>query len=270
MRTDISRIGDVVVIEVARENREWGFNPCADGTHAVILGFSEIYYGRTQNFGTKPGVYANHFWPKLRIMETGQEFTLCAAHLSGLVDVEEQKRRCQQPYQDRNEFLRELPETPFWESDVVRGEGRQQVVTRVNYGALQRKTDNGSPWPVYEVSDPFDNGGFRSFPEESLTLVRRGPVWNILHGIPVVYGSLEEEAKLQQSMGFTQEVKNPASGDYAWTKDEVLAALRDGIAHGFTVGDKLFGAGITHSAIRFDDVELGQRVAALTLSGFGV
>lgn len=43
MIDELMRVGDEVAITIPQENREWGYNPCPDGTKAIILGFSEIY-----------------------------------------------------------------------------------------------------------------------------------------------------------------------------------------------------------------------------------
>jgi hypothetical protein len=274
MRSDILVIGDIVTIEVAKENREWGYNPCPDGTIAEVLGFSEIAYGRLHNFGSKPGVYTNRHWVKLRAVTLPKDspvntHPIGIHHIAGLADPEEAARRAKQPYMDK-EFLRELPETPFWESDVVMVEGEQRVITRIDYGSLASKTVHGSPYPAYEVSDSLDAGWHQSFPAESMTLVWRGPVWNLAHGIPVTFASVEEEAKLASKMGHTKEARNPASGNYGWTHEEVLAALQQGTVHGLSVGRSPFSGGMYENAILFDDAELGERVRQLTLKGFGL
>ena len=59
MLGELMRIGDRVTVQIAKENREWGYNPCPDGAKAKVLGFSEIAYTRILNFGHKPGIYEN-------------------------------------------------------------------------------------------------------------------------------------------------------------------------------------------------------------------
>ena len=43
------RIGDVLLIAVLQENREWGFNPAPDGTEVKLVGWSETTYGHIDN-----------------------------------------------------------------------------------------------------------------------------------------------------------------------------------------------------------------------------
>jgi len=57
MIDDTVRIGDEVIVTIPKENRDWGYNPCPDGTKATVLGFSETHHSRIDELGIKPGVY---------------------------------------------------------------------------------------------------------------------------------------------------------------------------------------------------------------------
>jgi hypothetical protein len=85
------RVGDEVAITIPQENREWGYNPCPDGTKATILGFSEIHYGRLGNFGFKPGVYVNRACVNVRLPD-GKEYSEYSGRLE-LTDKDEYERR---------------------------------------------------------------------------------------------------------------------------------------------------------------------------------
>ena len=39
------KVGDVVTVKVAKENREWGYNPCPDRSKGVVKSFGEISLG---------------------------------------------------------------------------------------------------------------------------------------------------------------------------------------------------------------------------------
>ncbi|MDA2922976.1 hypothetical protein MYX07_06970 [Patescibacteria group bacterium AH-259-L07] len=294
MIDELMRIGDEVVITIPRENRECGYNPCPDGTKATILGFSEIHYGRLGNLGLQPGVYVNRAWTNLRL-EDGREHTEYTYRLE-LTDKDESNRRLaefrkrqqENPDNWRNkEFLRELPETPFWEGDFVRVRGRSAVtsvysemppehdpdvfqIIGIDYRYLTEKTQVGTKYPAYNISDKLGSGWHTSASEDDMVLVERGPVWKLYHDEPITFDDIKEEASFFESLGHTEEVRNPANGLYKWTKEEVLEAIQRGIIHGFSVSSGLFGSGPSISATRFRNEELGARVAQATLEGFGL
>jgi len=227
MIDELMRIGDEVVITIGKENREWGYNPCPDGTKATILGFSEIYHGRLGNFGMKPGIYVNRAWVKLRL-EDGRGHTEWSGRLE-LTDRRKSSRRLakfhkqtqKNPGNLRNkEFLRELPETPFWEGDFVRVHGRSVVtsgynevpperdpdvfqVIGIDYNHLDGKTQIGTRYPAYSISDGLGSGWHASASEDNMTLVERGPVWKFYHGERPSFRDIKEEAYFFETLGAT-------------------------------------------------------------------
>lgn len=272
MRNELFQVGDKVTITIPAENREWGYNPCPDGTVATIISFSEMAWGRTYNCGMRPGIHLNRAWANLRL-EDGQEILENTGRLTLLALPEEIEQRSQAFYsvpEDHNAgFLRELPETPFWEGDLVRvdfqGALRDLVVQRIDYDCLDRLCNNGSPYPCYALSDE-SHGWSVGYPINKMTLVERGKVWRYYHYEHLTFRNLREEFNFFASLGHTSEVQNPATGFYKWTKEEVLQAIREGLVHGFRM-DGLFGEP-SISALWFRDEELGKRVAAETLKGF--
>ena len=294
MIDELMKVGDEVTITIHKENRDWGYNPCPDGTRATILGFSEIHYGRLDNFGHKPGVYVNRSGVKLRF-EDGREHTEWSGWLELTDKVEYEQRlaafrKHQQENPDNwrsNIFLRELPETPFWEGDFVRVSRRSAVMSvfrelppdrdpdvfqiiRIEYHYLTERTQFGTKYPAYNISDKLGAGWYTSASEDDMTLVERGPVWKFYHNEPITFASLTEEASFFESLGHTEEIRNPASGLYSWTKEEVLEAIRSGLVHGFTISGGLFGSRPSIVARRFKNEDLGRRVAQATLEGFGL
>jgi hypothetical protein len=276
-------IGDIVTLSIDPESRAWGCNPYPDGTVATVIGFGESTWGRVGNCGLKPGTHLCRSAVKCRL-EDGRVETASSVNVE-LQDSEEYARRKAgykyDPDKDRNaDWLRDLPETAFWEGDVVRfknpckdvrfGEVHptKRVIQRVNYHHMTQTCNDGSPYPFYDVSDSLNGGWHCSAKEQDLELVERGNVWKHFYGEPLTFADLKEEANFFTSLGHTTEVRNPANGLYKWTLEEVLQGIRDGIVHGFTMGGGWFGSAPSICATRFHNEELGRRVAAETLKGF--
>lgn len=289
------RPGDDVVITIPKENREWGYNPCADGTIGKILGFSEISYGRIGNFGNKPGVYVNRCWVKLRL-QNGNEHTEYSGRLE-LVDKVEYARRLAELHQfqaanpgepPKSEFLRDLPESQFWEGDLVRVHNRLGIpislvgsspdsdpnifmVVSVDYDRISEEAKMiGRSYQAYDISPKAGAGWRISVSKEELTLVERGRVWKHYNNEPISFSDIKEEASFFDSLGHTDEVRNPVNSLYCWTKEQVLDAIREGTVHGFSVASGFFGAAPSIRAIRFRNEDLGRRVAKATLEGFKI
>ncbi len=289
MISDLARIGDKVTVHIPAENREWGYNPCPDGTKATILSFAEIHYGRLQTFGNKPGVYENTSWANI-LLETGKTHCEMTGRLR-LINEKEEKRRLaslrrahkKNPdlWPPSSKFIRDLPETKFWEGDIVKipemthhlkgwsDEGTENFqVVSIDYNYIDQKTDYGLPYPFYVVSSSIGAGWSMSARESQMILVERGPVWKHYHNEPIEFKDISEEASFFSRLGHTDEVRNPDTQTYSWTKDEVLSAIRNDIAHGMSISGGLFGGGASVRAIRFRDEDLGKRIAKATLEGF--
>lgn len=296
MMGDLLEVGDEVTITVDNESREWCNHP-PDGTKARVVGFGEMHWSRICNFGIKPGFYLNRCYVKL-ILESGQEHTEYYDHLK-FVDKQKEARRVaefRKQSENRNnnwryerDFLRDLPETPFWEGDKVRLRDQVEsstiatvfsvilpqghnphefMITVINYDHLTKFTEDGRKFPAYDISYGFGLGLCTSENEDEIELVERGKVWKFYHNEQIVFSNLKEEANFFAMLGHTEDIRNPATSDYAWTKEEVLDAIRSGLVHGF----KMSGSGEESwiSAMRFRNEELGRRVAKATLEGFNV
>jgi len=248
-------VGDRVKVTIPKENREWGYNPCPDGAEGTIIKFDEIAYGRVNNCEKKPGIYENKCWCSLEL-EDKSIIHISTFHLDGKFSTMDSK------------FLRDLPETPFWEGDFVSCKNKDGVfqIVRINYDRINAKINDGGPYPIYEISDSFTAGWHQAFSADEISLLKRGAVWKYFHGEEIEFPNLKEEAEFFTRLGKTQEVRNPSNNIYSWTKDEVLKAIEDGIVHGFTMGG-LFNPNRIN-AIWFEDEELGKRVARATLEGF--
>ncbi|MFA5188892.1 MAG: hypothetical protein WC460_06020 [Patescibacteria group bacterium] len=294
MYDQLMRVGDEVIVTIPKANRQWGYNPFPDGTRATIIGFSEIHYGRLGNFGLKSGVYVNRHWVQLKL-KNGTEHTEFSQRLS-LVDKAEYERRLKEFIAKKaetnnderdEEFIRDLPETPFWEGDFVRVHGRSRVtsvysemppekdpdvflIIGIDFHYLNEKTASGTKFPAYKISDKFSSGWNTAASEDEMELVERGPVWKFYHNEPISFSDIKEEATFHDRIGQTESIRNPKNGLYSWTKEEALEAVKSGLAHGFSMSGGIFGNGPHISVQRFRDENVGMRIAQATLEGFGL
>jgi hypothetical protein len=277
--------GDVVVINIGAEGREWGYDPAPDGAKATVLGFSEIDYGWANQFGRKPGMYINHHWVKIRL-EDEREFTISSGYLE-MADKEEFKKRDAACRDHRGHavwkevWLRELPETAFIEGDRVTGPSIRSrhdfpngiaTVTMVRYNNIgQFCSDNVTPMGIYSFSDKWPSGwstGAYWADEQELELVERGWVWKYHNNVPIEFPDLTSKANFYKSLGLCDEVRNPACDLYKWEIDEAVDAIYSGLGHGISGDHGLFGSGYRTSVFRFHDEELGEQVRQLTMKGF--
>lgn len=278
--SELLQIGDEVIFRIDSETRDFTdtYDNVPDGTKGVVCGFYNaiIYYGRTNVLITPPGAYyqrgAVSVW-----LPDGR--TVPGNYHIEMVDREEETRRSLS-MRDANGLLHaemvrlgDLPPTPFWESDKVlvhlpnHGD-EMMTIGNIEYRSMYACRNDGSPWPFYSVH--WETGGTTSAEESWIELLERGPVWKFYHGEPLTFSDLKEEATFFESIGHSEEVRNPANSLYSWNLEEVIAAIQDGTVHGFRMSPGLFRSRPSISARRFKDVDLGRRVAQATLEGFGV
>jgi hypothetical protein len=254
-------IGDQVVTK--------GLANFPDDTKGTVVGFGTVAYGRTNVYGVEPGVYTDFYTAKVNLEipngPTGP-FLVKITNLALRGDpadlaAREVTRRmvsnlpAAEAILLHREKIGELKPS-YYEHDRIHTlfEGLGTIV-RVEY--------NRDPVAYTVLMDETDQqrvvAGF------NVGLERRGNVWKHEHGGILVFNSLLEEGNFFISSGDAQEIKNPATGDYSWTSNDVLRAIRDGDADGFT-NDRVFG----YIVYRYDDRELGGRIANLILSGHGL
>lgn len=265
------KIDDQVIVNIPSENREWGYNPCPDGTIAtIVMPYTEIYYSRINKCGRKPGVYKNTNWTVIRL-PNGKTYAEYTSRLQ-LVDQKEAKSRLRESQNPNgkkldssNLFIRDLPETRFWEGDFV-------TVNNGDYQGIHQITSidykySSTPTPAYWLSTSLTSVRHIFASEANLTLVKRGPIWKYYHHEPIEFKDPEEKADLHLLLGLFDDVRNPKNNLYCWTLDEVLEAVKDGLVHGFSVLN-LFSSSASISAFKFHDEELGAQISQMTLSGF--
>lgn len=287
----LHEIGDIVEIHVEEESRGWGYNPCAEGQRAEVIGFSEITFGHVNNCGHRPGVYENHSWVKVRFIPDGKEHTELSSRLKFVEEGLYEKRMSakQEWFRTHGEnawklereaqFIRPLPETRFYVGDLVKVRPSERVnfpgmpenvamIGHVDYHNIGEKRCDGSPMPIYTLSDTIGAGGYIGADEERLELHERGKVWRDAHGLPVVHDTLEDAAKFEFMLGRTDEVRNPVSENYAWDQPDIIDGLRAGIIDGFAGSAGMFGSKTSLHCHRFHNTELGAAVRAHTLETF--
>lgn len=187
---------------------------------------------------------------------------------------------------DNSVRIQDLPETKFYEGDVVESqterfhasnEGFEFVISRINYSFTQymqeANDDRGQlydgTWIDPKTGEYARRGSLIGVCDKHYNLVRRGNVWKHYHGETPEFRSLVEEATFYSSLGYRQEVRNPASGLYLWSLEEFKQAVKDGIVDCMTMGGLL----LPHdriNAYRFINRDLGERLRQETVKGFSL
>jgi len=166
---------------------------------------------------------------------------------------------------DNIERTGDLPETPFWELDIVFYQGKRYRIHHIDYNQWGPERRHCYSMEEVDENNVYMRSGMTTVEPDDLTLVERGNVWKEAHGEPLSFHSLEEQTSFEINMGRSDEVRNPLTNLYHWTKEDVLQALRDGIVDGFHVGDT-FDKRIT--ARKYHNKEFGDKLRHATLVGF--
>jgi hypothetical protein len=279
--TELLRVGDEVVFKVDAERRAWTdtYKDVPDGTKGVVCGFYDavIYEPRIPVLVHQPGVY--HCKGSVSVWLADGRIVPGDWSIEMVDKVEEKRRDATMRdnhgiFQTERVRLGDLPATKFWEQDKVRvrfpqdGSEEEMTICQIDYYHMHERRDDGSPWPFYKVEHP--KGWSTSAEETWITFVDHGNVWKYYNHQPLSFAGIKEEAEFFQLVGQTEELRNPANDIYSWTAEEVLAAITNGTAHGFSVSSGFFGSGPHIGAKRFKDEALGKRVAKATLEGCAV
>lgn len=247
-------IGDNVVLNIPNDNWDWGYRPVEkqNGTIAKVLGFDKIHYSRINNFGNKPGVYVNRAWVIVEVPNK-EPFSISSC----FVETEKPRKKIEK------EFLRDLPETKFYEGDYVSTQEYPEImIVGVEF------VKNNSEYYTYRISDGFNSGWYTSVKEPEIELIKRGNIWKYYHNEFINFKNIEEEANFHKLLGLFIEVKNPNNNLYSWTKDEVLQAIKEGIVDGFSVEGNVLTNKSSIMAIKFNDKNLGNKLRNVMLKNF--
>lgn len=236
-------IGDDVVLDL----KDRKIKGVSDGETVTILRFLELHEGRTVGIGIPPGLWTNYAWAIVRDARGTEHeistYDLLPAPGHDIVRV-------------GRELIRELPDTPFWEDDVVEVfDGRRGYVSTIDYLEVEKP---GSDRPVYQVRF---SGSSQSFHRRSLDLVERGNVWKFYHGEEMEFESAADEASFYHRISHATSVTNTAQGTSTFPWEQAVEVLRNGEAdmiwHNWAVATS--DPGYNVECYTIDDPEVGER-----------
>lgn len=216
-------IGETVIVSVAKENREWGYNPAPDGTKAKIIRFEEMYVSRKHG---KPGVYFNKSWPVIQLPD-GKELQLSGFHLDHEDPISAKERK--KTDNSSKIFVRELPTLPFWEDDIVShtrsGLDFLCKIHRIDYEENK-----------YEIMR--EDGVSMQVTADQISLVRRGNYWAKENDpSKLFFASIQEEISFFIGCHEIKEVHNK-NNMYTSSLDEGIEQFNSGAAD-YISGDRM-------------------------------
>ncbi len=301
MLESILRAGDRVRMKMDSEARSYGRKGVTDGTLGTVTGRKRvegIIENRYPLYSREPGIYARDTvilvtWDKYPkgVDPTDQEYNCVSAISLEPADTfykEYQARYAKEwavrlPNGELNpnfdtikerdrldnlERIGDLPETKFWELDIVSWKGKRYRIHSISYNGWGPEKRHCYSMEEVDENNVYKRNGSLTVEPRELILIERGNVWREGHGEPLVFHSLEEEIRFAINMGRANEVRNPKNDLYSWSLEEVLQAIRDDIVDGFTGSTGLFSDQKRLSARRFEDRNLGERIRQKTLDGF--
>ena len=80
---DLIQISDKVVVEIPQESRDWGYNPCPNGTKGVVIEFDKSTYDDKLAADCDlpcGGIYLNSSWVNIKL-ENGETININASML---------------------------------------------------------------------------------------------------------------------------------------------------------------------------------------------
>lgn len=284
--------GDEVIVarqaDFGRDGYEQPLPP--DGTRAWVVGHTTYFNFVGHNNGhLEPGVYRRHGHAVYQYFdaEGKQQFGHLNPHQLIFADplIEKHQDRREGPIWDMyhdGTRVADLPETSVMVGDIVKVSGRVAASFR-QWDGLARV--DGVEYHWNSIMDQFDpngtglyrltpiEGGFTTTANESeVALHERGNYyWNLHDKSKLKFADLKEKAGFYKSIGKSVELRNPASGNYAWGLDEALDYLSQGRGAGFVNPIALFGArpnGFVHLFDFPDLPALAKEIREETLRGF--
>lgn len=285
MREELIEVGERVWVELDADGEYNLPQFSVIRKEAIVIGFGLFYCGRV-NQSLPPGVYRNR--SKVEVcFENGRQ-CFVGSECIYPIDRESYVRRIDSLRQDRrnfeekaaDDFLCDLPDTLFWEGDLVRLKGGYLgqngfepereifVVDRIYYGPIDG-AQSDKIWPVYFISSVYEELR-KTVGENDLELIERGRVWKFHHKDLIIFSSMEERIEFLRSIGQTQPVRNPRDNSPDWQREDLILAMESGAVHNFRVicgpldeSDRLL-------AERFLDEDFGRIVAKKRMALFGI
>lgn len=292
---EVLEVGDKVKVVLPRGSRASDIIGYSHRDVGSVVGFDENYVPRIWQLGVRPGVYLNRCYPMVEFNTRLGESVVSVSdsHLEPVdgrhftAKIKKYKAEGWEERRGRKEgrnFIRELPDTPFWEGDVVKlkkpvtGLPREGVVRKINFYMADGQDPEGKLGSPYVIGESLDVTGGISMGahENDLDLLMRGDVWRYYHRKAIFWKSLKAEADFFHLIGRVVDCWRVAESwrqdDQPDRYDEAIKALKDGKVDGFRSPQGLgFFRGLDGAqGYHFRDRELGDRVARSTLAGLGV
>lgn len=147
----------------------------------TVVSYAEAAVGRIHNEGQPPGIYSD---PNFVWVEVAEQLQKLPSNSLSLISG------CPRRSEPVSRKLRDLPDTPFWEGDVVqiKETGEQLTIFSIDYLNLDK-----APYRCKAAS--------KNFSESELELVVRGPVYLRAQGQPIPFRSLEDELSFEVILG---------------------------------------------------------------------
>lgn len=279
------RLGDVVAVQMDPESRAYGQGKeTVDGLVGIVIAFKRYtnFRARIGDFGMKPGEYLCNGGAVIA-WSNGTNSGVSAHDIRWYENHEAKKIERQQDkaWNEAYEFdawIKELPELPFWEHDIVELVSKHRShwnspivrVQRIDYHRIGDKRNDGSPMPIYDCTPVEPGHGSSSFEETELVLVERGKLWKWFHDErdQIVWKDIAEEISFHSSLGLTEQIHCEQSGSYSWPLSAILPALKAGTIDTVTRSHGFFGGASSGNAIKINDADLAERARAETTKGF--
>lgn len=193
------------------------------------------------------------------------------------------------------EFVGELPDTGFWEGDLVTIKPLRYLpplkkvpfgtfpehpeavmIAGARYQHFRDVVDHMGAEPTFSVTSHLSQireGEYLTF---QLNLVARGNLWREAHGEPLVFHDLAEEALFflhQAKVVGEVRIRVNSSAELELASNQAREMIRLGRGHAFRWGWDLSGCGTDDSCViyEFQSAELGARLRTATLEqGFRI
>lgn len=287
--TEHLRIGDEVIMNMDKDARGWGRPGVPDGTKGTVMGFFEYYSTSNYNQGKIPGIYRGNGaayvkWEDGSVSTEGSDVTM-PKHLL------EQRRKDKTHNDAFKEMIRlyDLPKFDYMVGNKiafafkhVRQMHRQPVreigtITAIDFDQIiERRTGhlrNMEQWHndrIFHV-DLEEGGSTRVSMSEIDELVEKGNYWAWLNDkSQLAFKDLQAECVFYATLGKRTQLRSPRSGDYKWTLDDAVEALRHGDVDGIGNSGSFFGSTPFPTVYKFDEdlADLAARTRAKSIEGF--
>lgn len=165
----------------------------------------------------------------------------------------------------------DLPETPFWEGDMVKLTEHAADPSGWIISGIQHMLTKD---PLYQLESTVMRsrygGGNREYTAtvRNLELIKRGNLWKMEHGEPMEFVSIEDEAKFYQSLGMSRNIT--ANGNEVRMEVAINALLKGEADQAkVKVVTSKTGKDFFFALIKYDNEAFGMRMRAHELKRLG-